>query len=231
MAVTKQLHQLQEIDQEIEATGQALKEKESQLGDRQVLDRAQQHLQALQEQRDGLKRQHREAEGAVDDVMSKIAGAEEQLYSGRITNPKELSNLQHEVSTLKTRNDELENEALAIIDQVEAAEKSCAAAAGELKTTEEAWQRLQVRLAAGIEQDKSRLAELDRRRRQLAGETGAEALALYERIRQQKSPAVARAEQGVCRVCHISLSAAELQRVRGGNPVLCGSCGRILFMP
>ena len=40
MAITKQLYQLQEIDLEIESEEQALSQKTSQLGDRQVLDNA-----------------------------------------------------------------------------------------------------------------------------------------------------------------------------------------------
>jgi len=37
-------------------------------------------------------------------------------------------------------------------------------------------------------------------------------------------------EQGICRACRISLSANILQKARSGQPVQCGSCGRILFI-
>jgi predicted nucleic acid-binding Zn-ribbon protein len=166
----------------------------------------------------------------LGDISSKIAVAEEKLYGGKITNPKELSSLQHEVSTMKARSDQLENSALEVIDQVEAAENSVAQAKTDLQKLGDEWQRQQRQLSEEIEELKSSLEDLRQKRQKLSGEIEPPAVALYEKIRQQKKPPVAKVEQGICRVCHISLSASELQRARSGQPVQCGSCGRILFI-
>ena len=230
MGVTNQLYQLQEIDLEIESGEQALSQKTSQLGERQALDNAQNQLAAEQQRLDELRHQQHDAEWDVDDLLSKIAAAEKQLYGGKITNPKELSSLQHEVSTMKVKSDQLENSALEIIDRVEAAEKSVAAATSELKKLEEEWQRQQHQLSDQIEKLKSSLSDLKQKRQQLSEEIESPAVVLYEKVRQQKKPPVAKVEQGICRVCRISLSASELQRARSGQPVQCGSCGRILFI-
>ena len=131
MTVTNQLYQLQEIDLEIESEVQSLHQKSSQMGERQALDNAQSQLASEQQQLDELRRQQRAAEWEVDDMLSKITAAEERLYSGKITNPKELSSLQHEVGTMKAKSNYLENRALEIIDRVEAAEKSVATATSE----------------------------------------------------------------------------------------------------
>ena len=231
MGITNQLYKLQEIDLEIEHEEQTLSQKSSQLGDRQVLDNAQNKLNMEQKQLEELKHQQHDAEWEVDDILSKIAAAEEQLYGGKITNPKELSNLQHEVSTFKTKSDLLETRALEIIDQVEAAEKSLAAASSEFKKLEEEWYQQQQQLSDDMEKLKSRLTDLKQKRQQLVEEIEPQAVELYEKIRQQKKPPVAKVEQGICHVCRISLSASELQRIRSGNPIQCGSCGRILFLP
>lgn len=231
MSVARQLNQLQELDLEIEGEEQALSQNVSQLGDRQALDRSQNELASAQKQLEELRHQQKSAEWEVDDISSKIAAAEEQLYGGRITNPKELSSLQSEVNTVKTRRDQLETRALETIDQVEAAEKSLAAATGEFGEREEAWHSQQHQLSAAIEKIKSSLADLKQKRQQLAAEIERPALELYEKIRQQKKPPIARVEQGICLGCRISLSASQLQHVRSGDPILCGSCGRILFLP
>ena len=231
MPVAKQLYQLQEIDLEIESEEQSLSQKTSQMGERQALDSAQSKLASEQQRLKELRHQQHSAEWEVDDMLSKIAAVEQQLYGGKITNPKELSSLQHEATTMKAKSDQLENKALEIIDQVEAAEKSVAAASNGFKKLEDEWHRLQQQLSDEIEQLKSSLADLNQKRQQLSEEIESQAVKLYEKIRQQKKPPVARVEQGICRVCRISLSASELQRVRGGNPVQCGSCGRILFLP
>jgi predicted nucleic acid-binding Zn-ribbon protein len=230
METTRQLYQLQELDTEIEQAEQALTQKTSQLGNRETLDAARQKATSSQKQLDDLKHQRRDAEGQVDDVLYKIKTAEQQLYGGKVTNPKELSSLQHEINTLKSRNDDLENKALGIIDLVETAEKSVAAVSSEYKIFEEEWHRQQKQLAGEIEQLKASLAELKPEREQVAGQIDVPVIALYAKLRQQKKQAVARVEQGICRACRISLSANSLQRARSGQPVQCSSCGRILYI-
>ncbi len=230
MEITRQLYQLQELDTEIEHAAQSLAQKTGRLGNREAPDAAREKLAAAQKYADGLKRQRRDAEGQVDDILSKIKAAEQQLYGGKITNPKELANLQHEINLLKAHNDDLETKALKIIELGEEAEKSAAAAGSESKKAEEEWQREQKQLAGEIEQLQAALAGLKQEREQLAAQIDAPSLALYGKIRQQKKPAVAKVEQGICRTCRISLSASALQRARSGRPVQCGSCGRILYI-
>ncbi len=230
MAITRQLYQLQELDTEIEHEEQTLNQKVSQLGDRQTLDSAQSRLASEQQRLEELKRQHHDAEWDVDDLLSKIAAAEEKLYGGKITNPKDLSGLQHEVTTMKTRSDQLENKALEIIDRLEAAEKSVATATSDYQKMEDEWHRQQQQLSNDIEQIKTSLADLKQKRKQLSEQIDPPAIALYEKIRQQKNQAVAKVEQGICHACRISLSASALQRARSGQPVQCSTCGRILFI-
>jgi predicted nucleic acid-binding Zn-ribbon protein len=230
MPITKQLFELQELDTDIEHTHQTLDFKTGQLGKRDELDDAQSHLTSEKKTLEEIKHRRRDAEGELADMVSKISDAEKQLYGGRINNPKELSNLQHEVNTLKSLNDQLETKDLEIIDHLEAAEKSVAAAAADYQKLEEEWHRLQKQLAADIELLNKTLADLTEKRRQLVKQIEPPAVTLYERVRQQKKQAVAKVEQGICRACRISLSASALQKARSGQPVLCGSCGRILFI-
>ena len=231
MGVAKQLHQLQELDLEIESDEQALRQKESQLGENQAVARAQTKLASEQQRLDELKHRQHSAEWDIDDLTSKITAAEEQLYSGRIKNPKELTNLQHEVTTLKTKRDQLENKALEIMDQVELAESSVSAANSEFKNLESELHKRQKQLSVEIDQLKSRLSDLKQKRQLLSDEIDPQALELYGKIRKQKEQAVANIEQGICRGCRISLPFSALQQARSGNLVQCSSCGRILFLP
>ena len=230
MAISRQLYQLQELDTHIEQDGQVLALKTAQLGKREALDDARNRLTSEQQRLKELNHRRRDAESELDDVLSKISAAEKQLYGGRITNPKELSSLQHEVNTMKSHSDQLETKALEIIDQVEEAEKSVAALSREYQKLEDEWRLQQKQLADDIEQLKTSLADLTQKRQQLAGQIDFSAINLYEKIRQQKKQAVAKVEQGICHACRISLSANVLQKARSGQPVQCGTCGRILFI-
>jgi len=160
MSVTKQLYQLQEVDLELESNEQSLKQIAGQLGESEAVVETRNKL-ALEHQRlEELKRQQLSVEWEIDDLTSKLTTAEEELYSGRIRNPKELTNLQHEVDGLKTKRTELEDKALEIMDQVELASKSAATLNSELKALEAEWQSQQQQLSAKVKQLKTTVSSL-----------------------------------------------------------------------
>ncbi len=231
MSIVSQLYQLQQIDLEIESNEKDLNQKSSQLGESPQVIATKNSLASEQQRLDELKQQQHSAEWEIDDLTGKITSAEEQLYDGKITNPKELSSLQQEVNMLKAKQDKLETRALEIIDQVEQAESGTDAIKGEVDKLAEEWQVQQGQLSAEIEELKSKISDLQQKRQSLAAEIDRQVLELYEGIRKQKGQAIARVEQGICRSCRISLPVSELQQARGGNLVQCGSCGRILFLP
>jgi len=231
MGVTKQLYQLQEIDLEIESDEQALGRMVNRLGENQVVVAAQTKLTSEQQRLDELAHRQRSAEWEVDDLMSKLTTAEERLYSGRIKNLKELTSLQHEVDLLKAKHDQLENNALEIMAQVELSEANVATTSSEFKRLEIEWHNQQQQLSTDVEALKNKLSDLKHKRQLLSAEIDPQALEVYDKLRKQKGQAVAKVEQGICHRCRISLPFSELQQVRSGNLVQCGSCGRILFLP
>jgi hypothetical protein len=230
MSVAKQLYQLQECDLEIESNEQALRQIASQLGESQAVTGIQQKLEQEKQRQEELARQQHAAEWEIDDLNTKLTTAEEELYSGRIRNPKELANLQHEIDLLKDKRGQLEDKVLGIMEQVELTTKGVATLDSQLKTLETEWQGQQLEFSAQLEKLKATVSDLKRKRQLLANEIDPQAIEVYQGLRKQKGAAVARVEQGICRGCRISLPVSELQQVRSGNPVRCSSCGRILFL-
>ncbi len=230
MGLAKQLYQLQEVDLEIESSERALKQVASQLGESQKVARAQNQLELEQQRLEESRRKQHSAEWEIEDIVTKLTAAEEMLFSGRIKNPKELTNLQHEVDVLKTRRNQLEDKALEIMDQVELSETRVAKISSQLEILTAEWQRQQQQLSDESEKLKTALSDLERKRQLLAGEIDPQAVEFYQKLRKEKGTAVARVEQGICRGCRISLATTELQQARSGSLVQCSSCGRILFL-
>ena len=230
MSVAKQLYELQEVDLELESNEQTLRQVMSQLGESQTVAKVRSQLASQSQRLEELKHEQHSLEWEIDDITTKLATLEEELYSGRIKSPKELANLQHEASGLKVRRGELEDKTLEIMEQVEMATASVASTSGQLKTLEAEWQSQQQKLATDIEQLKSGLASLKHKRGLMSAQVDAKVVESYDELRKQKGTAVAKVEQGVCQGCRISLSNAELQRVRSGSLMQCSSCGRILFL-
>jgi len=231
MSVAKQLYQLQEVELEIESNEKALAQLASQLGESQAVVRAQAKLKLKQQHLEELGRQQHSAEWEIEDLVNKLAPAEEKLYSGRIKDPKELTNLQHEVDVLRVRRNQLEDQALEVMDQVELSTASVATLSNELKTLEADWHSQQQQLSTDMEQLKTTLADLKHKRQLLSANIDPQAIEFYQGLRKQKGLAVAKVEQGVCQGCRISLPTTELQRARSDSLVQCSSCGRILFLP
>ena len=230
MSVAKQLYELQEVDLELESNEQALQQVMSQLGESQTVAKVRSQLASQSQRLEELKHTQHSLEWEIDDIGTKLATLEEELYSGRIKNPKELANLQHEVSGLKVKRGELEDKTLEIMEQVEMATASVVGTSGQLKTLEAEWQSQQQKLATDIERLETTLADLKHKRELMSAQVDVKVVESYDEIRKQKGTAVAKVEQGVCQGCRISLSNAELQRVRSGSLMQCSSCGRILFL-
>ena len=228
--MAKQLYQLQEIDLELKSKERALRQIASQLGESQALVRMRNKLELERQHSEELKRQQHSLEWEIDDLVTKLTTAEEKLYGGRISNPKELTSLQHEVDGLKARRNQLEDELLEIMDQVEVATLSVATLSNELKTMETEWDSQQQRLSAEMEQMKTTLSDLEHKWELLSARFDSQAVELYQKLKKQKGEAVAKVEQGVCQGCRISLTTTEMQRARSGSLVQCSSCGRILFV-
>jgi predicted nucleic acid-binding Zn-ribbon protein len=230
MGVAKQLYRLQELDLEIESNERALKKVASQIGESQEVARTQQQLESEKQRLEESRHKQHSAEWEIDDVATKITAAEETLFSGRVKNPKELANLQHEVDVLKARRSKLEDKALEIMDKVEQSEARVARISSQLETLTAEWQRQQEQLADESEKLKAILSDLGQKRQLLAGEIDPPAVEFYQQLKKDKGTAVARVEQGICRGCRISLPTTELQQARSGALVQCSSCGRILFL-
>jgi predicted nucleic acid-binding Zn-ribbon protein len=230
MSVAKQLHQLQEIDLELETNEQALRQIASQLGESQAVVRARTKLASENQRLEELKRQQHSLEWEIDDLVNKLAPAQERLYGGSIRNPKELTNLQHEVDGLKSKREQLEDKALEVMEQVELIEAGVATISKDSKRLEAEWQSQQQQLSNNMKELKTTLSDLKHKRQSLSTGIDPEAIEFYDKLKKQKGTAVAKVEQGICHGCRISLSAAELQQARSTNSVQCSNCGRILFL-
>jgi hypothetical protein len=230
MSVARQLYQLQEIDLELEANEQALKEMTSQLGESQAVADAQNRLVSECQRLEESKRQQQSLEWEIDDLVAKINDAQRKLFGGSIRNPKELSNLQQDVESLRSKRSQLEDKALEIMEQVERTEANTASRQSDLKRLEAESQSRQQQLSTNIAELKANQSELKHKREALSARIDPETIRLYDTLKRNKGTALARVEQGICGGCRISLSSAEIQQSRSGRLVQCSTCGRILFL-
>ena len=232
MTTARLLYDLQELDQEVEGVSQRLSAIDDSLGNAEGLRLLEGEVSQKRERLQKLEMEHRDGEMAADSAREKISNVEAKLYGGSVKNPRELQDLDHELKGLKRDLQNLEDRVLESLVTLEQVQEELKKGADALERDEAAWSQDQQRLA----QEKDRLlldlGKLKDQRQQVAQRLGPQELQLYERLWVSKGgQAVARVERGLCRACSMTLATHQLQRARAGREaILCGSCGRILYV-
>lgn len=167
----------------------------------------------------------------VQSIRIKIQTSEAALYGGRIHNPKELQDIQNEISSLKRRVAALEDAQLTAMLTVEEAEDNYSKSNQDLQnSTAESTQN-----QAGLRGELSSL-ELEAERLAVERQAIIQQLPLtvvdqYERLRKQKRGiAVVSVQDNSCSGCGTNLRPAEIQAARtSAELVICSTCGRIIY--
>jgi hypothetical protein len=178
-----------------------------------------------------LGREVKRMESDVETVRAREEKDQKLLDSGSVS-PKEMTNLQHELASLKRRQSDLEDQELELMERLEVAEKALAVAQSGLDQA-----RADLERARQLRDDAlADIADSTKRheaaRAEVAGGISAPLLSLYDRIRTQTgSTGAAMLKARQCQGCRIELYGNELSAVRNADPhevVRCENCGRIL---
>lgn len=225
-----QLYRLQQVELEIRGKRQVLGEVESSLQDDSALVEARDRLAAGEQSLAVTMKKQQNAEWEVGDLQDKKKKVNYKLYSGAVKNPKELSSLESELASLKSRTKEWEDDLLELMTMVEDLEAEVSANNEGLKDLQREWQERQVALGHRKGEIEAELVELEEARRGEVESIDSEALEFYDLLKSTCGWAVARVEGGKCQGCHIALPTGQWQKARSGEMVQCSNCGRILYL-
>lgn len=179
-----------------------------------------------------LGRDQSRLEREIDSMTQKERAENARMYDGSIVNAKELEALQHEISSVRKRLSDREDELLALLElreQLEADATAAEAIAATLRTkAEDAASAARGELESVEAELTARTAE----RRSIESEIEPEVLELYEDLRRlKKGIGAAALVDGVCQACHEQLSSVELDKVKRATGIRrCEHCRRILVV-
>jgi predicted nucleic acid-binding Zn-ribbon protein len=181
---------------------------------------------------------------ALEDLDSQVAHFEDEIDAVRrredrdrslldsVTNPKQLSDLQHELETLRHRQASLEDSLLEIMERREELQSQ---AADELKAID----GLETDLASAERALNESLAEIDQTRNQRASRRdeltttlAPELIALYEKQRTARGVGAGLLQGRRCGACRIEIDKGELARISTAaedDVLRCPECGAILL--
>ncbi len=235
MASTAHLLDLQRLDLAIDrlrARARALETGSELATALREADEAEARSGELKLQLDALDRDGSKVEHEIDSLSQKAAAEERRMSSGSVANARELDAIGHEITNLKRRIGDREDELLAIMERRETVET--AAKEAEARSGSERDRVAEVRSASDDElgQVTADLQAREAERGEAAARIDPDTLELYEDLRRQKKGVGAAALiDNVCQGCHEQLSAVELDKVRHTDDIpRCEYCRRILVL-
>jgi predicted nucleic acid-binding Zn-ribbon protein len=189
-------------------------------------------LGITQRRRDELGRSQQRLEDEIASLSERANQAEKQLYSGSVTNPRELQALQDDVASIRRRIGQLEDDELEIMELVEPVDAERAQLTGERERLDAEGARLRTALGEAESELAAQLAAVQAERDAAAAEVPDELWPEYDKLRARLGGVgIARLVGSTCQGCHLALPAVEVDRIRKlplDEAVHCEECGRLL---
>jgi predicted nucleic acid-binding Zn-ribbon protein len=173
----------------------------------------------------------RRGEVDVETVTDRIKKDEARLSSGNAT-PKELEQLQHEVETLKKRQEALEEIELEIMIRNDAVTARSSTLTTDLASLQTLKDEISGRLQSATNEINKVIADKNTARNLVAGKIEKALIDLYEKIRGNAGGVGAAALVGnKCNGCNLAINAVEMDRIKSlakDELLRCEECRRIL---
>jgi len=226
--------EMQSLDNEIMQANTKLKslpEIEQLLHIDKRITTATDELAVVKAEADQIALELRRGEVDVETVTDRIKKDEARLASGNAT-PKELEQLQHEVGTLKKRQESLEEIELEIMIRSDAITSRSNTLTTDLASLQTLKDEISGRLKTATDEINKVIADKNTARNLVANQIEKPLLELYEKIRGNGGGVGAAALVGnKCNGCNLAINAVEMDRIKSlakDELLRCEECRRIL---
>jgi len=226
------LYTLQRIDSRLTLKNQRYQEVQALMGESKALQQARKALKAAEGELSQWRGRLRDHELEVGGVQTKLKETEDRLYGGKVTNPKELTDLQEEADYLKRRQEALEEKEIGEMETVDRLTAKAAAAQEQYTVVEANWRQENADLHQEHQDLRQEMGTLLAKRKSLVPHITEKDMAEYDALRRLlKGVAVVAVKGTTCQVCHVEVPQRDLKQARETDEILyCSGCERILYV-
>jgi predicted nucleic acid-binding Zn-ribbon protein len=224
------LERLQAVDQELDEKTKRARQIDERLASDPLVLAGRADLEAEEKLHAQGRSTLRTREMEAKSVDLKIKEIEGRLYGGRVSNPKELQDMEKDLQMHKRQRSHLDDQLLELMEAVDQTQKRVNEKSAALKKMEGTRASDVEALSREREALTGRLGVLSADRDQLRASLDSDVLRTYDHLRRTKTGrAVSQIRNGACSACGVSVPTGLVQRVRAGSElVFCSGCGRIL---
>lgn len=225
------LYNLQEIDIEIDKLLDRSVQVDRIIADQSKIKDVEKKAAILEKKVSDLSRVIHNLENEINTILRKIKRSESDLYGGKIQNSKELQAIQDEISSLKKRKGQFEEELFEVMIAKETIEADHADVAAIKKKILHEKNEESSQLGTEKDQLSENLVKLSREKELISSQISADLREKYEKLRIKKNKlAVALVIEDACSACGASIVPAEIQKIKSPiDEYYCQICKRILY--
>lgn len=225
------LYRIQQLELEIIDQTKRIKAIDLQLEDNAGLHEAEAAFEAAKVAFDEAVKHANEMNLEIATLIDKKQNSETRLYSGEVTNPKEMQDLQMEIESLARRNNVLDDELLRIISHRDACQATLNECEGALNDIGEERKEENKNLLKEKKSLASTVKKQLSQRKASVAELPAELFKTYIVLRAKKANRpVSVLRDDACTICGIEQNSTVITAInRSSDLVNCQSCGRILI--
>ncbi|MGQ9553415.1 MAG: zinc ribbon domain-containing protein [Anaerolineae bacterium] len=230
MADVDDLAALQDLEDALSQNLARQREIRQSLSEPQELVLARQEAASAENALAELRRNLRNLEADALNVRAKRQAGQDKLYSGTVTNPRDLQSLQAESEALSRRLNQLEDTVLQLMIETDQAAEDSRERNERLAALEASHAQRVTALTAESQNLQAQAVQLQHSIRQQRARIPDAALVRYDTLKSRKAgKAIARLRRGTCLVCGVQVPTHVVQRAQQRQEmVACPSCSRLL---
>jgi predicted nucleic acid-binding Zn-ribbon protein len=184
----------------------------------------------LKETYNGLKKKLKTKEMDVTAANEQVDILGNKLYSGAITNVKEINTSNIKLDSLKSTINRTEDEILNIMEELDNLRGVLEVKSTELNKKAGEFRELHATYLADQQKIKSVLAQLPLLRDNILDKLDIELWNKYQEMKKRLNDPLARVEKGICLGCRMGIPFNQLRLLKQGvEMVHCSNCGRLLY--
>lgn len=230
--IGKTLYKLQQIELDLQKNKARLGEIEILLANDKPVQRAQKLLEEAETTLKPIQVSLRDLELQVQTTKQKRESSEKRLYSGTVSNSKELQELEQNIDSLKRWQSELEDKQLELMLEIEDANTILDEAQSNLDSVLVQSASNNQELLSEKRRLESAVETLTQSRLDVVSQVDEADIALYEKMKPQMAsrPVSTLSSEGNCAICGVLQINTHAQAIRRSDEIMrCANCNRILI--
>lgn len=231
MNIAFQLFQIQNIDTAIDNARSRISEIDDEITNNTQISKAETSLELNKQTYIQNSNEFNSINDAIEKKKIKKSQSQSSLYSGKVQNPKELEDLQLEISSLEKAILNLDKSLLEALIKLEASEQNLEIAKENLTSEKSKFATKKSMLLAEKENLSQKIIGLEKKRVPIYDMIDTSNKSLYASLRTNKRGlAVSKLSEGGCGACGANFTASQQQNARSSLKFfICPNCGRIVY--